>query len=194
MEKMFFAKKTKKNIMKKIAFVAFLILNLLNASHSQNIELTFTAQSGGTPIPLDSVKIENLTQFCDTMLYGNDTILFLSSTTVNIESVLIEDNLTEILNYPNPFLEQTQIKIYSSASQFVHLKVYNLKGQEVAIFNDFLSAGTHEFSFFAGNDKVYIVSLETGQKRDFIKLFLWGVRNRLTASWHTMVWAWITWF
>jgi len=168
--------------MKKLLCIAVLTINLLNATYSQNIQLTFTAQSGGTHIPLDSIKIENLSQMCDTMLYGNDTTLFLSSTTVSAESVIIEDNTTEIQNYPNPFMEQTQIKIKSSVSQFVHLKVYNLKGQEVAIFGDFLSAGTHEFTFNAGNDKVYIVSFESSNKREFIKIVTLGSQKSATSE------------
>ncbi|MBU2492920.1 MAG: T9SS type A sorting domain-containing protein [Bacteroidetes bacterium] len=65
-------------------------------------------------------------------------------------------------NYPNPFNPTTNIKFSIPQSGIVTLKIFNVLGQEVAVLNNnFLQAGTHNFSFDAGNlsSGVYIYQI-----------------------------------
>ncbi|MDG5767564.1 YCF48-related protein [Balneolales bacterium ANBcel1] len=68
-------------------------------------------------------------------------------------------------NYPNPFNPATQISFAVPDQQRVHLSVYNMIGQQVAVLVDeTLQAGTHQVAFDAANlaSGVYIYRLSTG--------------------------------
>jgi hypothetical protein len=61
--------------------LAFMALWPARSLTAQSIALTFTAQDAGATIALDSLRVENLTQIGDTVLYAPDTVLTLISTT-----------------------------------------------------------------------------------------------------------------
>ncbi|MDH3252454.1 MAG: T9SS type A sorting domain-containing protein, partial [Ignavibacteria bacterium] len=55
-------------------------------------------------------------------------------------------------NFPNPFNPSTSIKYTIPKSGYVHLGVFNMLGQEVAvIFDGTRQAGTHEFEFVSAD-------------------------------------------
>jgi hypothetical protein len=55
-------------------------------------------------------------------------------------------------NYPNPFNPETKIRFELPIQEHVLLKVYDLKGEEVAVlFDSTRAAGVHEVSFDARN-------------------------------------------
>ncbi|MCA9784012.1 MAG: carbohydrate-binding protein [Candidatus Cloacimonetes bacterium] len=69
-------------------------------------------------------------------------------------------------NYPNPFNPRTRIDIQLPRSAAVSLKVYNLRGQEVASLADqVLSAGSHGFSWDAASaaSGVYLYRMTVDQ-------------------------------
>ncbi|MGB2868672.1 MAG: T9SS type A sorting domain-containing protein [Bacteroidota bacterium] len=78
-------------------------------------------------------------------------------------------------NYPNPFNPVTTIR-YSVAQQgLVHLRVYNLLGQQVAeLANEVKAPGTHIVSFDASRfaSGVYFYKLEAGSFTDIKKMVL----------------------
>ncbi|MDW7680032.1 MAG: T9SS type A sorting domain-containing protein, partial [bacterium] len=67
-------------------------------------------------------------------------------------------------NYPNPFNSSTQISFYLSNQEKISLKVYNIKGEQIAVLlNDqYLFAGKHQFEFTPVNvpSGIYIYRLK----------------------------------
>lgn len=68
-------------------------------------------------------------------------------------------------NYPNPFNPSTTIKFDIPKDEYVRLKIFNIKGEEVAtLVNEYKKAGSYTISFNADglSSGVYFYSLEAG--------------------------------
>lgn len=77
--------------------------------------------------------------------------------------------------YPNPFNNQTKIKIDLPASSDVELVVYDLLGKEAAIiYQGVLQQGSHEFEFnsLEVTSGIYILQLRTDNLYAHKKLVL----------------------
>lgn len=89
---------------------------------------------------------------------------FSSATTIRDETPDRPEGFVLQQNYPNPFNPSTSIQFTLPQNEFVSLKVYDITGRKVAILtNKLLPAGTHAFSFDAGNlaSGLYIYRLQT---------------------------------
>jgi hypothetical protein len=78
-------------------------------------------------------------------------------------------------NYPNPFNPVTTIRYSIPEEEFVSLKVFDLRGNEVAVLVDQAqSAGTHEIAFVAKNlaSGIYHFRLQAGPLREVKRLIL----------------------
>jgi len=110
-------------------------------------------------------------------MISNDTAIEVPykivSKTLAVDDVdIISKETTGVINYPNPFKDQTtiQYQLLENANQ-VTLKIYNMQGQVVRIQSDLqTSEGKHEFNFLrqelASGVYLYTVEIETqkGQK------------------------------
>jgi agmatine deiminase len=78
-------------------------------------------------------------------------------------------------NYPNPFNPQTRIQYAIGSKQFVHLRVYDVLGKEVATFvNEEKPAGSFEIEFNAAGlpSGVYFYQLKAGSYIETKKMLL----------------------
>ena len=78
-------------------------------------------------------------------------------------------------NYPNPFNPVTNLEFGISKLGFVSLKVYDVRGKEVAILvNSILTPGTYKHDFDGSNlsSGVYFYKLEAGGFADTKKMYL----------------------
>ncbi len=76
-------------------------------------------------------------------------------------------------NYPNPFNPSTKIEYSIPEASFVHLRVYNILGSEVAILvNEEQPAGTYRADFTAQDlaSGIYIAQLKAGNFSKTIKM------------------------
>jgi len=124
------------------------------------IELTFTADYNGQHVSLDSILIQNLTQGCDTTLYAPDTVLSISYQLGIEGNAFPDENAFYIMqNYPNPFKGQTTVQVYLPEKDKVKLSVSNLLGDRLAFFEQILGSGHHSFTFYAGMEGCYMLSV-----------------------------------
>ncbi|MBN1633100.1 MAG: T9SS type A sorting domain-containing protein [Ignavibacteria bacterium] len=68
-------------------------------------------------------------------------------------------------NYPNPFNNSTAISFDLPKSDFVTLKIYDVRGKEIAVpVNEYLNYGRYKINFDAGNlaSGIYFYSLQSG--------------------------------
>ena len=80
-------------------------------------------------------------------------------------------------NYPNPFSALTYIDVFLAMPEVVSLNVYDLNGRAVASFEDRLQEGMHQFSFSAGIDKTYILTVTANnhvEKRIMLQMGMAG--------------------
>jgi photosystem II stability/assembly factor-like uncharacterized protein len=143
---------------------------------SQNVSITFSA--------LNLPEGNYTGQITITSNGGNTTIpvtIFVSSTVDvnendnNVYSYKLEQN------YPNPFNPSTTIRWSLAEANDVMLKIYNIRGEEVAtLVNEYRNAGTYETIFDAAKLRhksiasgVYFYTLNAGeysQSRKFVLL------------------------
>ena len=171
--------------MKHTSFYLMILLLTVGISKSainQNstIELTFTATSDGQHVLLDSILVENLTQGSDTTLYAPDTVLMLYNT--GIENPALVNNAFSISqNYPNPFTDFTTIKIDLSKKDHLEISIYGISGKELQHYKKILIAGEHFFTFYPGDEKSYLFTVNGSHSTKSIQM-LNASSNRTVAK------------
>lgn len=160
-------------------FILFLMLGFftinLNAQALQ-VTITFSAEMDASHIPLDSISIKNLTQGGDTMLYGLDTVLVLQST--SIDELERQSSSLIYQSYPNPFREQTNFSLFVNKTKSVKISIYDLSGRKHLSREESLVKGLHDFSFYPGNENIYLLSVEDENERFVKKLVNIGSGNQ----------------
>ncbi len=153
---------------KNIVFVYLLLLSGFFIQ-GQSIDLTFTAINDTVYVPLDSLKVMNRTQGGDTMLYYPDTVLTLYY--VGIEEQ-VQNNYRTLVQgvFPNPITTEATINIYVPGHQRVNLIVTDILGKPHADLLTELDEGMHEFRFIPGQDRIYLLSVITGDGIKTVKL------------------------
>ena len=144
--------------MKKLALLIFSACFMLMNSNSQTIELTFSAVDSAEWVQLDSIKVMNRTQGSDTVLHWPDTTLILYHVGIQ-EDFYKYSNFQVYQNYPNPVVDQTNIKICIPESDQVVLQITDILGRQVYNMKSELDMGCHEFSFTPGNAKLYFFTV-----------------------------------
>jgi len=163
-------------------FIAFLMTVFVIGTHSlkgqnDDIVLSFTANHNCTFAELDSILIENRTQGGSTVLYYPDTVFSFLATDIQ-DIAGWSDQLLVSQNYPNPFSKSTKIDVYVPKADQITIQVYDLAGRKLNSLSSFLTEGLHQFKFFAGNEKAYVLSVYS-QKHAQQRLMLQksGVRS-----------------
>ncbi|MCY7363350.1 MAG: T9SS type A sorting domain-containing protein, partial [Ignavibacteria bacterium] len=100
---------------------------------------------------------------------GNLFLITFVRTTVGITTISnsVPDKFSLENNYPNPFNPSTNIKFNIANVSLASLKIYDLKGREVAVLvNEKLQPGSYEFKYIADNlpSGVYFYRLETSSQ------------------------------
>lgn len=159
--------------MKNITFIIWIFISVSKICLSQsNIILTFSSELDGAHSSLDSIKINNMTQGGDTMLYGTDTTLLLSSTLVSI--IERANDLFYIKNNPNPFSNYTTLSINLPNNEKVIIRIYDILGHNLVQYENSFKAGVHLFKFEPSKESVYFLSVEANQKRKVLKMIATG--------------------
>ena len=134
--------------MKKIYLVSIFIFGLFSVYSQTQITLTFTAKDSisQNPVSLDSVYVKNLTENCDTLLYGPDPVLSLiASWPVGINETGANSPEAFILkqNYPNPFQGSSCVSIYRAYQGPLNLMLYDVSGTKLAEYHNEFEKGFH---------------------------------------------------
>lgn len=155
--------------MKKILlFLCFLAA--ASGVFAQEVTVSFTGRRADDVwLPLDSVRVTNLDRgWTETLLYP-DTVLVLHDHTAVLD--FMQDNTLKISALPNPFMEQTTVRLTLPVAENVHLSLYNMMGGEVAHWQDHLSAGEFLFSVAAAAPQPYLLEVRTATQKRAMKLF-----------------------
>ena len=173
--------------MKKFTFLFGFVLILVfyvNRIYSQTITLTFSGEEDmtGSYVSMDSIFIRNMTQGCDTILQGQDTVFTLNPLGIN-EKIRVEREFELIQNYPNPFKEKTTFGIRTGTEQHLEVYAFDLLGRKMAEYSGRFSSGVHLFTFTGGESNFYIITVTNGVNTESIKLIS---RNPASSSEHSI--------
>lgn len=139
-----------------------MILALIINVEGQNpyLVLTFTAVDNAENIQLDSVKIMNRTQDCDTVLSWPDTMLILGSQVGTPEINDAVSALQVFQNYPNPVTDKTIISMYVPEKDNVSVFVNDVMGRITHKSEMVLEKGHHSFRFSPGNGNLFFFTAQ----------------------------------
>ncbi len=158
--------------MKKVIYLfgllAFLSLSL--KAQNSSITLTFDADNNGEAITMDSLKIQNITQGGEIMLYDPVSTYEIIYTGINHNPLENEDLFILSQNHPNPFGDQTNIDIHLKKKGNLGVTIYNILGKKVAGFNQDLESAIHSFSFIPEGKGCYFLTIHVFGHTQTIKM------------------------
>ena len=167
---------------KTLLFAIALIFMLSAFGQKPTLELTFTAIDSAAYVQLDSIKVMNLTQEGDTVLYWPDTVLVLDYL-VGITKIHNEGNNLQVFqNYPNPVKDQTTLTLYLPEVGNVNLVITDILGRQVINTEKMLERGFHSFRFTPGNGKIFFFTAYWKSASSSIKILTTGNVSGLTNS------------
>jgi len=170
--------------MKTKLFLSILALALMLSAFGQKstMELTFTAIDDAAYVQLDSIKVMNLIQEGDTVLYWPDTVLVLDYQ-VGITEIYNEvENLQVFQNYPNPVKGQTTITLYLPEKGKINMVITDILGRQVINTENTLERGFHSFRFTPGSGKIFFFTAYWQASGNSIKILSSGNVSGLTNS------------
>jgi PKD repeat protein len=130
----------------------------LSAFAQNTTSFVFTAINDGHYVPLESVKIVNMTRNTDTTLYWPDTVLYIYNTSA--ESVTMEESDFHISqNVPNPVSDKTYVNVYLPVSGEATIMVSDLSGCAIVNFTRILGKGYSSFSFSPPKTQTYLFTV-----------------------------------
>ncbi|MCU0369787.1 MAG: T9SS type A sorting domain-containing protein [Bacteroidales bacterium] len=165
--------------MKKLILflIAWPILNY--GQHSMTF--SFTGINDSTYVQLDSIKVKNLTQDCDTVLHYPDTVLTIYYAGISEDGDSV-DGFRVMQNYPNPVSDQTLIRICSPQSEMVSITVSDATGRQLLTSSRFLEKGLHAFIFTPPGDGIYLFRACSKNVQSTIRILAMGNDILRTAS------------
>ena len=113
--------------------------------------LIFTAVDDTTNVQIDSIKVMNRTQHCDTVLYWPDTVLILGSQFGTSEFNETGKELQVFQNYPNPATDHTTISIYIPEKDELGIIITDVMGRVIVKSERVLDRGIHVFEYLPAN-------------------------------------------
>jgi uncharacterized protein (TIGR02145 family) len=159
----------KMNLIRKVLLSLFVIfMGLPSIGHEQYI-FSFTGLNNTQNQKLDSIKIINRTQQCDTVLYWPDTVLNL--TTVDIDEH--NKSLKSFLVMPAQISlvdGKSRIVIQTPTNGMLELEVIDIYANRVFKASYDLREGRHQFCFAPGKMQVYLLSAHFNAEWQTIKM------------------------
>ena len=180
---------TKIYSMKKLYLLFLLAFTLSINTIGQKPSNSFTFNALNHSImPLDSIRVKDLTRDVDTVLYFPDSVLLLNYNVGIPDNQFSYEGFIVMDNYPNPVTEKTTININIPIADKVTLTISDFLGRSLLKSSMILSKGFHSFSFSPGKERQYILTAEWKGYRKMIKILNAVSYNdqpcRLTYSGH----------
>jgi uncharacterized protein (TIGR02145 family) len=146
--------------MKKLILihVSILITGLLtwSAMNGQNtITFTFTGISNSDYLQLESIKVKNLTQDCDTVLYYPDTVLTIYNVGITEDDGSL-DGFRVMQNYPNPSADATSVRLYVPREGLVNMSITDAAGRRLLESGRMLDRGLHSLRLTLPGEGIYL--------------------------------------
>jgi uncharacterized protein (TIGR02145 family) len=159
----------KKHYKNYLMIICLILLSILSTNaHAQkgNLVLSFSGKNAVTNeiITLESIYVLNLTEGCDTTLYGETPFLYLTWPS-GIDDNIIGKNEPFSLepNYPNPFSGTTNFKINIVGKENIKIILYDVNSSIISEFEKELNHGLHTFKIGIGKSNVCFLSVSNGK-------------------------------
>jgi uncharacterized protein (TIGR02145 family) len=121
--------------------------------------LTFTAVNEENHVQLDSIKIINRTQNCDTVLHWPDTVISVYYTGI-AETNMSAGDFQLFQNYPNPVTANTTVSMVVPERSKVSIIVSDMLGRVILRNEKFLNQGLNSFRFIPGQGSLFFFTVK----------------------------------
>lgn len=144
--------------MKTKIILSVLVYCIIGGAIGQNlpIHLSFTAIDSSLYIQLDSIKVMNRTQGCDTVLLWPDTVLVLDVQTGIHNKINKKEGFQVFQNFPNPVKDQTIVNLHTPEKGNVFIRIFDKLGRSQISTERVLDRGDHSFRFTPGSGELFI--------------------------------------
>ncbi len=168
--------------MKKFYLLIFFILGSFSIYSQTPMTFTFIGKDSLTQnlISLDSVYVKNLTENCDTLLFGPVPVLTLiASWPVGIGEKNDNNSGSFVLkqNYPNPFQGTTIVSIYREYGGTLNLILFDELGAKLSEYHHEFEKGFNSFVISSSENKMLILSVFDEKNNRSIKIISAGQGN-----------------
>ncbi len=157
-----------KRILSTILFFFFAL-----CIYGQSITLSFIAKDAQTNdyIALDTIKVDNLTLGCDTVLFGPNPKLVLPFYVGIHENMLAGQSSLQVMpNVPNPFDGTTFVTVYLEIEGKLVILLSDLTGKNVARYSNDFESGFHQFEVAAYGSGIFVLHAYNGKETKSIRL------------------------
>ena len=159
------------------------ILLIISAfGQKSTLELAFTAIDSAAYMQLDSIKVMNITQGEDTILYWPDTTLILDYQVGISDTKNSNSNFQVFQNYPNPVIEYTTISLQIPEQDKVNIVITDILGRIILEDCRILNKGKNFFRFLPGNEKQYFFTAQYNRENSSIKMLHTRIHSDLECS------------
>lgn len=158
--------------MKKFTYslsLVFILLSTCVLAQKGEVTFSFFGQDAATTnaVTLEKVVVKNLTQNCDTSIYGPDPMLVLWVSGVN--EIKKQDFIIGN-NYPNPFSGTTSFDLQLKKPEQITIRLINMQGAVVADYKNLFQSGTHSVNITTGKSGIFYAEVSTSNTIRTIKL------------------------
>jgi uncharacterized protein (TIGR02145 family) len=120
-----------------------------------SISLTFTGIDSSDYLQLDSIKVKNLTQDCDTVLYYPDTVLTIYN--VGIHDIDgHQDGFRIMQNYPNPSVDATYVRVLVPQKGLVKINITDASGRRLLSSDRMMYKGVNTVRLTLPGEGIYL--------------------------------------
>ena len=169
--------------MKKLYFFSALFFSIMSLHSQTQITLTFQAKDSLTQsaLALDSLRVENLTENCDTTLYDAVSVLNIIAgwpvgidhpETSNTESFIV------IQNAPNPFHGTTTVRIFLGDAGELNMAVFDNSGNKLSGYHDRFGKGWHLFAISESETRMMFLQVSDRLTTKTIRLLSTGMEGK----------------
>jgi len=168
--------------MKKFYLFLFFAFGIFSVFSQTQITLTFIGKDSLNQnlVSLDSVHVKNLTENCDTLLYGPVAVLSLiANWPVGINEINANKSgeFTLKQNYPNPFHGSTFVNIYREYGGLLNLILFDELGTKLASYQNVFEKGFHSFVISSYGNKVLFLVVFDDKNNRSIRIISAGQGN-----------------
>ncbi|MCX6272667.1 MAG: T9SS type A sorting domain-containing protein, partial [Bacteroidetes bacterium] len=158
----------------KTIILLFLLISASLFANSQVIKLTFSALNNGQQAGIDSIRIINLDQGGDTMLYWPDSVLLLGYVgNPEIEGKTVEGFSLHLIASEGE-TDMVKIKVTVPEEGLVELVVFDLSGKMLKNSLSSIRKGMHLISFTPPKKGFYVVTARWKTETRSVKLVYSG--------------------
>ncbi|NVO18447.1 MAG: hypothetical protein HXX13_02040 [Bacteroidetes bacterium] len=168
--------------MKRTFFLFVLMLYGITVSSQSQVVLTFHAKDSLTqsPLTLNSLYVNNLTEDCDTLLLDPITILTLfAEGTVGVgdQSAFSSSSFILLQNMPNPFTGETKVMIFLNEDGPLKLVLSDNLGKKLAECQGQFCKGWNMFILSANKPQQLLLSVSNKYASKSIRMINAGNNN-----------------